>query len=83
MEWVLLVSMFLGFDVEPVDFATEAECMAVAALFAEADPTIEWIDVSGAVAGWIQPVIRNTIECEGPEDRLEQEAPPPPRPEPA
>ncbi len=83
MKWVLVVSMFLGYDVEPVSFATEAECMAAAVLIAEADPTLEWIDDPDATEGWIEPVIRNTIECEGPEDRLEQEAPPAPNPEPA
>ena len=82
MEWVLLISMFLGFDVESVEFATEAECMAAAAIIAEADPTLEWIDDPDAAEGWIQPVIRNTIECEGPEDRLEVEAPPAPHPAP-
>ena len=75
MEWVLVISMFLGFDVEPVEFATEAECMAAAALIAQADPTLEWIDDPDTFGGGIQPVIRNTVECEGPEDRLEQEPP--------
>ncbi len=82
MEWVLLVSMFLGYGVEPVSFATEAECMAAAELLAEADPTLEWIDDPDKYDGLIQPVIHNTIECEGPEDRLEYVPPPPPTPEP-
>ncbi len=83
MKWVLVVSMFLGHDAGPVSFATEAECMAAAAWIAEADPALERIDDPDIVEGHIRPVIRGTIECQGPEDRLEYQAPPPPRPEPA
>lgn len=70
MEWVLVASMFLGFDAGSVEFATEAECMAAAAIIAEADPTLEWIDRPGVLKGHIRPVVRNTIECVGPEDPL-------------
>ena len=73
MKWVLAVSMFLGFDVVSVEFATEAECMVAAAIIAEADPTLEWIDRPGVLKGHIRPVIRDTIECVGPEDPLSYE----------
>ena len=43
---------------------------------------MHWIDDPDKLDGLILPLIHNSIECEGPEDRLEYEAPPPPRPEP-
>ena len=68
MKWLLLVSALLGTDVDPMLFATEAECMAAAAAVAEANPGWEWLDRPGAASELRQLVARNIIECVGAED---------------
>ena len=67
MKWMLVV-WFLGLDIDPVLFATEAECMAAAAEFAEAKPNVEWVDDRRELQMLIQPVLRATAECVGVDD---------------
>ena len=68
MKWLLVVSALLGTDVDPMLFATEAECMGAAKAFVEANPGWEWLDRPGAASELRQLVARNIIECVGAED---------------
>ncbi|MGH6953302.1 MAG: hypothetical protein ACREGL_03915 [Alphaproteobacteria bacterium] len=65
MKWYLLIVLLgseMNSEIDPVEFPSEAECVAAGNAFIERFPMFDWL-VPPDESSVIRPVLRSHVEC--------------------